>query len=173
MSTFKYSYLDVSCNNLMRLSFLCLSQKGQLLAHFCCSSQTTSNYRHTFRNRQHCRPAMVIYKVYIASLLPLDILFLFILILYRSERPDSMNYLMQWQAEAQNAAFLAASGSFTLGWASVLWAKGIKTGTLMVTALICLLRATGTSTLPFTLARFLLKLNFYYQRPYSTRCTGK
>jgi len=58
---------------------------------------------------------MVIYKVYIASLLPLDILFLFILILYRSERPDSMNYLMQWQAEAQNAAFLAASGSFTLG----------------------------------------------------------
>lgn len=88
-------------------------------------------------------------------------------LLWKVRFNELFNAVASW---GMKCCLLIASGSFTLGWASVVWAKEIKTGTLMATTSVHLLQAMHTFTLCFTLARLFLKQSFYYQRPYSTLC---
>lgn len=71
---------------------------------------------------------------------------------------------------------LTASGSSTIGWASALWSKVIKTETLTITALIHLLQATGTSTHPPRVSpwgSFFWNKALATKGHISTHCTGK
>lgn len=179
MSMFKWSYLDISCNNLMRTGFF--SQKRDNFWLIFAALPKLHPITSTLLATDSTADLLWLYIKFILPSYSHLILFSFLypfnirsasynVLLWKVRFNELFNAMSSWGTKW---CLLTASGSFTLGWAPVLCAKEIRAGMPMIMVLIHLLWATGTSTLCFTLTTLVLKHSFYYQRQYSPWWTEK